>query len=61
MKAEFIRKLAEYLVGDQAGKSILLQAGNEGAKEWAALLCMTPLHGYPTVDEAIATLTEFLA
>jgi hypothetical protein len=60
-KTEFIRKLAEYLVEDQAGKSILLQAGNKGAKAWAALRGATPLHGYLTVEEAVATLTEFLS
>jgi hypothetical protein len=60
-KPEFIRKLAEYLVEDQVGKSILLQMGDEGAKAWAALRGATPLDGYPTVEEAVTTLTEFLS
>lgn len=60
-KIDFIRKLAEYLVEDQVGKSILLQTGDRGAKAWATLRGATPLHGYLTVEEAVATLTEFLA
>lgn len=60
-KADFIRKLAEYLVEDQADKSVLLGMGDKGALAWAALRGATPLHGHPTVDEAVATLTEFLA
>jgi hypothetical protein len=60
-KTEFIRKLAEYLVKNQAGKSILLERGDKGAEAWAALRGATPLHGYPTVEEAVATLTKFLS
>lgn len=59
-KTEFIKQLAEYLVGDQVGKSIQLQAGNAAVKEWAKLRSATPLHGYPTFREAVAVLTEFL-
>lgn len=59
-KEEFIKQLAIYLVGDQAKKSILLQMGNEEALQWAKLRSMTPLFGYPTVEEAEAELTEFL-
>jgi len=59
-KAVFIRRLAEYLVVDQARKSMELEAGNRWAKEWAMARSPVPLFGYPTVDEAEKTLTEFL-
>lgn len=59
-KDRFIQALAEYLVADQAKKSIELQMGKESAKQWLNLRSMTPLFGYPTVEEAVETLTEFL-
>lgn len=59
-KAEFVRALAEYLVGDQARKSIELEMGKESAKQWAKLRGAAPLMGYPTVEEAEKILTEFL-
>lgn len=60
-KKAFIRKLAEYLVGDQAHKSILLEMGTSEAMQWAELRAATPLGGYPTIDEAEGLLTKFLA
>jgi hypothetical protein len=60
-KAEFIRALAEFLVADQAAKSIQLEMGLDYAKQWAALRAKAPLFGYPTVEEAVADLSEFLA
>ena len=59
-KEQFIRALAEFLAGNQAEKSIHLQMGKKHAKEWANLRHNTPLFGYPTIDEAEKTLTEFL-
>lgn len=59
-KDKFIRQLAQFLAGDQAKKSIELEMGKESAKEWAALRGTTPLFGYPSVEEAEATLREFL-
>jgi len=59
-KAEFILVLADYLVGDQAHKSILLEMGKPEAVAWAKLRGTTPLFGYPTMEEAVNTLTEFL-
>jgi hypothetical protein len=59
-RTEFIRKLAEFLVGDQALMSIRLEAGDRDAKRWAGLRIATPLFGYQTVDEAEKVLTEFL-
>lgn len=59
-KERFIRQLAQFLAGNQARKSIELEMGKESAKEWAALRATTPLFGYPSVDEAEATLREFL-
>ena len=59
-KAEFIAALAKYLVEDQARKSIELQMGQESAKEWAHLRSLTPLSGYPSVEEAQEELEDFL-
>lgn len=59
-KQEFIEELAEFLVGDQCKKSIQLQMGSEDAKKWSRLRSKTPLFGYPTKEEAMKTLTEFL-
>jgi hypothetical protein len=59
-KKKFICALAEYLVKDQARKSVELQFGKDSAKEWSELRSTTPLFGYPTVEEAEKTLTEFL-
>ncbi len=56
----FVRKLAEFLVENQAMKSMALQAGNEAAKEWARLRNTTPLFGSPSVEEAEKQLLEFL-
>lgn len=66
-KAEFIKALAQFLAGDQAKKSILLdpRMGNSLAyslaQEWAALRQTTPLFGYGTVEEAEKMLTEWLS
>ena len=60
-KQAFIHKLAEFLAGPNSAKySILLQMDTEEAKDWAALRGLTPLFGYPTVDEAEEILREFL-
>lgn len=64
-KQRFIIKLAEFLVADQAAKGIALslESGSpvKWASEWAALRSETPLRGYPTVEEAVETLGDFLA
>ena len=59
-KKAFIAALAEYLVGDQVKKSIHLQLGKESAVQWSKLRGLTPLHGYPTVEEAQKILEDFL-
>ena len=65
-KALFIDALAEFLVGDQAGKSIALEVEAKvspiirWASAWAKLRNATPLFGYPTLEEAKKTLTEWL-
>ena len=60
-KKEFIRALAEFLVSDEAEKSIKLQMGTKMAKEWSKLRNTTPLFGYyPDVEKAIKELEEFL-
>lgn len=60
-KEKFIAALAEYLAGtNQAHMSILLEMGKPEAKQWAAIRSTTPLFGYPSVEEAIEQLTEFL-
>lgn len=56
----FVRGLARYLVANQAMQSIRLEAGDRGAQEWAALRALTPLFGYPTVDEAEQRLSDWL-
>ena len=60
LKAMFIRELADYLVKDQARKSIELEMGMVSAQEWARLRGKTPLFGYPTIEQAIVQLTNFL-
>jgi len=69
-KEEFIVKLAEFLVNNQVGKRIALQAESQQktippgfpqwASEWAQLRSATPLFGYPSVEEAVEQLKEFL-
>ncbi len=59
-KLEFIDTLAEFLVNDQASKSIQLQMQKPMALEWAKLRKHTPLSGYTTVEEAKLILREFL-
>jgi hypothetical protein len=59
-KAIFIAALAKYLVGDQVRKSIELEMRKESALEWCALCTASPLQGYPTIEEAVKVLTEFL-
>lgn len=57
---EFLEALAQYLAGDQAHMSILLQMQRPEAKVWAKLRGTTPLFGYPTVAEATKELRKFL-
>lgn len=70
-KRRFVKALAQFLVGLQAGKSIALELEQKRidagippivpwAGEWAALRQATPLFGYPTMDEAEEALSEFL-
>jgi hypothetical protein len=59
-KSEFIDALAKFLVENQAMKSIRLQMLEPLALEWAELRNKSPLHGYPTVEEAKQDLREFL-
>jgi hypothetical protein len=63
LRAQFIRALAEYFGGpNQVKMSIKLQmdpAWTE-AVTWAKLRGLTPLFGYPTVEEVERVLTRFL-
>ncbi len=60
-KQALIRKLSEFLAGPNTAKySIELAQGSETAKLWAEMRGLTPLFGYPTVDEAEKILCEFL-
>jgi hypothetical protein len=59
-QVNFVRELAQYLVGDQVHKSIQLSMGLLPAREWAKLRNATTLFGYPTVEEAERELTTFL-
>ena len=61
-REEFIKELAEYLAGaNTAEYSIGLQMGNKHAQQWSRLRGHTPLFGYPSQEEAIKVLTEFLS
>lgn len=62
-KAEFIEALAKYLVEGQTDKSVDIRVGigTKEAHAWQALRAKTPLFGYPTLRDARATLTTFLA
>lgn len=57
-KSRFIRAIAEFLCSDVGRKSIELEMGKPGAKEWSALRCASPIRGYATVDEGEQILRE---
>ncbi len=59
-KETFIKELVRYLVKNQATKSIGVELGNPAFCEWVTLRELTPLRGYPTVEEATIIITEFL-
>ena len=59
-KKRFVEALAEYLVDDQAKKSMELEMGKPDAEMWAKMRNLTPLRGYPTVERAIHELTVWL-
>jgi hypothetical protein len=56
----FIDALAEYLVKDQAAMSIHLEMKQPFALAWAKLRGATPLFGYPTQEEAVKLLRQWL-
>jgi len=66
-KARFIKSLAQFLAGDQAKKSILLDPRMAGspahslAKEWADLRSWSPIFGWGTVEEAEKQLSKWLS
>ena len=63
MRQQFIRRLAEYLAGTESVRnSIKLQLNPEdkSARDWLELCQLTPLLGYPTIEEAEKELTAFL-
>lgn len=66
-KQAFIRALAEFLAGEHVAELSIGLGMPEGttarahADRWARLRAATPLHGYPTVVQAEATLERFLA
>ena len=66
-KKEFIRAIAEYLAGNQAGKSIALELENENenvivkwAKEWQKLRSLSSIGGYPTGVEGEAEVWKVI-
>lgn len=66
-KAGLIRQLAEFLVKDEATKSIILESetrGNAGpirwGHEWAKLRNASPIRGYASIEEAEKALWEML-
>jgi len=58
-RERFIKNLAEYLVLDQAEKSIRLEMKDPAALLWAELRGATPLFGYSTVNEAMVILERW--
>lgn len=60
MKARFVRRLAEWMAGDQARLSIDLQLGKPDAKAWAEIRSLTPIQGWVSVEEAERALVAFL-
>lgn len=56
----FVKALAQFLVADQAKKSMQLALGVEVGHQWRDLRMTTPLAGYPTVQEAEKQLAEWL-
>ncbi len=59
-KEAFIAQLAEFFVVNAGRMSIGLATNDPMATEWANLRNTTPLQGYPTIEESIQILTEFL-
>ena len=59
-RKEFVSALAEYLVSDEAIKSVKLQSGDQEAKLWARIRNATPLFGYyKTTEKAEKELAEW--
>jgi hypothetical protein len=65
-KKDLIQAFADYLVHNQAGKSIALEVERRiatpvaWAKEWALIRHVSGLTGYPTQEEAIKALNKIL-
>lgn len=68
-KEQFIHQLAEFIAGNSAAKSIMLEVETKTprpypmpnfAKEWAVLASSTPVRGWVSVEEAEKILREFL-
>lgn len=59
---QFLDELAEYLGGSNSAEMSVRLANthDRDAERWQQLRCKTPLSGYPTKDEAKATLARFL-
>jgi hypothetical protein len=64
---KLLHALAEYLAGDQAAKSIILELerdaqpiGHRWAEEWANLRDASGLIGWPTVEDAYQHLRDLL-
>jgi hypothetical protein len=57
----FIRKLAEFLVGNEIEMSVKLQMGKPEAKVWADLRNATPLFGDYCGEEGLARAEQELA
>jgi hypothetical protein len=64
-KEEFIRRLAEYLVENEAAKGIAVglesaAAPVKWASEWAKVRAASPVSGYTSIAEAVEKLKNFL-
>lgn len=59
-KEAFIKELVRYLVENQVIKSKGVELNNPVFCEWVTLRELTPIKGYPTIEEATKIITEFL-
>ncbi len=60
-KDALIKALAEYLVENQAIKSVRLQMGQPDAQEWSKIRNLTEIRGWATVEEAVEILRGHFA
>ena len=60
-KGQFIHALAVFISGDAARKSVELERGSYGAREWSELRNASPIFGWMGVEETERLLTDFFS